>query len=44
MGGQSNHPVDEKKEGSMKAQCKVNMGRANTDKEVGIDRRMTLNA
>ena len=43
MGGQSNHTVEERKEGSRKAQRKVNMERANTDREVGIDRGMTMN-
>jgi hypothetical protein len=43
MGGQSNRTVEEKKEGSRKAQRKVNTERANMDREVGIDRGMTLN-
>ena len=44
MGGQSNRMVEERKEGSRKAQRKVNTERANTDREVGIDRGMTMNA
>ena len=44
MGGQSNHTVAERKEGSRKAQRKVNTERADTDREVGIDRGMTQNA
>ncbi len=44
MGGQSNRTVEERKEGSKKAQRKVNTERANTDREVGIDRGMTMNA
>ena len=44
MGGQSNRTVAERKEGSRKAQRKVNTERANTDREVGIDRGMTMNA
>jgi len=44
MGGQSNHTVEEKKECWRKAQRKLNTERANTDREVGIDRGMTLNA
>jgi hypothetical protein len=44
MGEQSNRTVEERKEGSRKAQRKVNMERANTDREVGIDRGMTMNA
>ena len=43
MGGQSNRTVEGKKEGSRKAQRKVNTERANTDREVGIDSGMTLN-
>ena len=43
MGGQSNRTVEGKKEGSRKVQRKVNTERANTDREVGIDRGMTLN-
>jgi hypothetical protein len=42
-GGQSNRTVVEKKEGSRNAQRKVNTERANTDREVGNDRGMTLN-
>jgi len=42
MGGQSDCTVEEKKEGSRKAQRKVNTERANTDREVGIDRGMML--
>ncbi len=44
MGGQLNHTVEERKEGSRKAQHKVNTKRANTDREVGIERGMTMNA
>jgi hypothetical protein len=44
MRGQSNCTVEEKEEGLRKAQRKVNTERANTDREVGIDRGMTLNA
>jgi hypothetical protein len=44
MGGQSNRNVAERKEGSRKAQRKVNTERANTDREVGIDGGMTMNA
>jgi hypothetical protein len=43
MGGQSNRTAEGKKEGSRNAQRKVNTERANTDREVGIDRGMTLN-
>jgi hypothetical protein len=41
MGGQSDRTAGGKKVGSRKSQCKVNTERANTDKEVGIDRGMT---
>ena len=41
MGGQSDRTVEGKKEGSRKSQRKVNTERANTDREVGIDRGMT---
>jgi hypothetical protein len=44
MGGQSNRNVAERKEGTRKAQRKVNTERANTDREVGINRGMTMNA
>ena len=44
MGGQSNCTVEERKEGSRKAQRKVNTKRANTDREVGIDRGIMMNA
>jgi hypothetical protein len=44
MGGRSNCTVEERKEGLRKAQHKVNTERANTDREVGIDRGMTMNA
>jgi hypothetical protein len=44
MGGQSNCTVEERKEGSRKARRKENTERANTDREVGIDRGMTMNA
>jgi hypothetical protein len=44
MGGQSNRTVAERKEGTRKAQRKVNTERANTGREVGIDRGMTMNA
>ena len=40
MGGQSNRTVEGKKEGSRKAQRKLNMERENKNREVGIDRRM----
>jgi hypothetical protein len=43
MGGQSNQTFEGEKEGLRKAQRKVKMERANTDREVGIDRGMTLN-
>jgi hypothetical protein len=43
MGGQSNRTVEGEKEGLRKAQRKVNTEKANTDREVGIDRGMTLN-
>jgi len=42
MGGQSDRTVEEKKDGLRKSQRKVNTERANTDREVGIDRGMTL--
>jgi hypothetical protein len=41
MGGQSDRTAGGKKVGSRKPQRKVNTERANTDKEVGIDRGMT---
>ena len=44
MGGQLNQTFEGKKEGLRKAQRKVKTERANTDREVGIDRGMTLNA
>ena len=44
MGGQLNRTVEVRKEGSRKVQRKVNTERANTDREVGIDRGMTMNA
>jgi hypothetical protein len=40
MGGQSNCTVEGKKEGSRKAQRKLNMERASKEREVGIDRGM----
>jgi hypothetical protein len=44
MGGQSYHTVEEKKDGSRKAQRKINTERANMDREVGIERGMTMHA
>jgi len=44
MGGPSNRTVEGKKEGLRKAQRKLYTERANTDREVGIDRGMTLNS
>ena len=44
MGGQWNCTVEGKKEGSRKAQRKLNTERANMDREVGIDRGMMLNS
>ena len=44
MGEQSDHTVEGGKEGSRKAQRKLNMERANTDREVDIDRGMMLNS
>ncbi len=44
MERQSNRTVAERKEGSRKAQRKVNTERANTNREVGIDRGMTIYA
>ena len=44
MGGPSNRTVEGKKEGLRKAQRKLYTERANTNREVGIDRGMTLNS
>jgi hypothetical protein len=44
MGGQSYRTVEEKKDGSRKAQRKINTERANMDREVGIERGMTMHA
>jgi hypothetical protein len=44
MGGQLNHTVDGKMEGSRKAQRNVNVERSNMDREVGIDRGMMMHA
>jgi len=42
MGGQADRTVEEKKEGSRKAQRKVTTDRNNVDREVGFDRGLTI--
>ena len=42
MRGQADRTVEEKKEGSRKAQCKVTTDRNNVDREVGFDRGLTM--
>ena len=42
MGGQADRTVEEKKEGSRKAQCKVTINHNNVDREVGFDRVLTM--
>jgi len=44
MGGQLNRTAEGEKEGSRKAQRKVNAERSNMDREVGINRGMTMHA
>ncbi len=44
MGGQLYRTVEEKKDGLRKAQHKINTERANMDREVGIERGMTMHA
>ena len=42
MGGQADRTVEEKKEGSRKAQCMVTTDRNNVDREVAFDRGLTM--
>jgi hypothetical protein len=44
MEGKADRTLEEKKEGSRKAQRKITKERANIDREVGIDRGMTMQA
>jgi hypothetical protein len=44
MGGQSKHSVEEKKEGLMRAMHKISKERMDINREIGIDRGMTMQA
>ena len=44
MEGKSNRTVEEKKEWSRKAHCKINKEQANIDREIGTDRGMLMQA
>jgi hypothetical protein len=44
MGGQSDCTLEEKKDGSRQAHCKITKERNNNDRDIGMDRGMTMQA
>ncbi len=44
MGGQSDHTFEEKKDGGRQAHCKAMKERNNNDRDMGMDRGMTMQA